>query len=422
MSFSISARPSLLWTVRVISFAALSVCLWLFSRKLTGSIDSVAGCGGAGGCSDVMGGAWSQWFHIPVTVLAAVIYLGVLVLTLPSVQVSLGRTGDQLLAAAGVILAAAAVYFLVILAFVEKQFCPWCLGLHIAGLTVSALILTDAVSKQRSGARGLLEAAMLTGFMAMCVLSAGQIWGPKPDTHLITSGGVTAATPSVPPAPPPPSTGAARTVGFFEGTLNLQFDAAGLPLLGAPNARIILVEFFDYTCSSCRDLSGDLKALKKKWPDVFAVIVLPAPLNRMCNPFLKDQVPNHEGACELAKLSLTLWRAKPAAFPQFHEYLLSLPLPATPEKVEAARSRANQLAGGAAMAEAADDPWINSRLVENISTFQRLTETSIKMPKLLLRADRMFHGTARDANAFIQAVEKEFNLQGQGSSVVSKPQ
>ena len=179
----------MLWAVRLLSFAAMVVCLLLFSMKLTGRISSLAGCGGEGGCRQVMGGEWSEWFQVPVTLLAAGIYLGVLCLTLTPVQRALGRTGDQLLAAAGVILAGAAVYFLCLLIFKEKQNCPWCLGLHITGLTVSALILTAAVKAQRAGERGVLEAAMLTGFMAIGLLAAGQVWGPKPETHVITEGG-----------------------------------------------------------------------------------------------------------------------------------------------------------------------------------------------------------------------------------------
>jgi thiol-disulfide isomerase/thioredoxin len=356
-------------------------------------------------------------------------------LSVPLVQNSLGRTGDQLLAAAGVILAAAAVYFLCILYFVEKSSCPYCLGLHLAGLTVGTLLLTDAVSKQRSGGRGILEAAALTGFMAMCVLSAGQKWGPKPETHLITSGGLlpppvdpiqpkipAATTPGNPasvttPAPPAP---AGRVVSFFDGAL--KYDVSSLPLLGPANAPVVLVEFFDYTCNSCRTLAGDLKALKQKWPNSFAVIALPTPLNRNCNPYLKEAVHDHPGACELAKLSLSLWRANPTVFPGFHEYLLSVPVPVTPESIVAARRMADGLVGANAMAAAMNDVWVDGQLRSNLVTFQQLTEKSIAMPKLLVHSIIAWHGIAKNTETFIRDIEQQFDLRGNGAPIIAKPQ
>jgi len=427
MSLSLPARPTLLWAVRILSFSAMSISLWLFSRGLTGDISSIAGCGGEGDCEEIMGGPWSKWFHIPVTLFAAAIHMGVLSLTLPSVQRALGRTGDQLLAAAGVILAGAAIYFLSILYIKLDKHCPWCLGLHLAGLAVAALILTATVRTERASRRGVLEAAMLTGFMAIGVLAAGQVWGPKPDSHLITSGGYagesnapaatagsTAPAPAKPPAAPAP-----RMVSFFNDSL--KYDAAALPILGAPDARVIMVEFFDYTCRSCRILSGDLKALKKKWPDTFGIIVLPTPLNRACNPLLRDSVEDHPGACELARISLALWRTKPSAFPVLHDYLLAIPLPVDAGKIAAARRKADELAGADAMTAALADPWVAGQLQENLGTFAKLTAQSIVMPKLLLHSSVMMHGPANSTEALIKVMEEQFNLPGAGSPVISKP-
>jgi hypothetical protein len=359
-------------------------------------------------------------------VLAAAVYLAVLVLTIPSVQQFLGRTGDQLLAAAGVVLIAAAIYFLVLLYAVEKNHCPWCLGLHVTGIVAGAFILTLTVGTQHGRRRSVLEAATLTGFMAIGVLAAGQVWGPKPDTHLVTSGGI-AATPNSAPGdaaalPAPPATAvssAGRMVGFFDD--RMRYDAASLPILGSSDARVVMVEFFDYTCGYCRELAGHLKALKRKWPDTFGIVTLPSPINRACNPFLRDHVKDHEGACELARLSLALWRAKPAAFPDYHDYLLGLPLPAKREIVESARRKADELAGAAAMNAAMEDPWVTRQLNENIGSFAKLTTQSIVMPKLLLHTSVMMHGPPRNTEEFIKVIEQQFDLTGTGSPVISKP-
>ena len=423
MSNSLPVKPNLLWAVRVLSFAAMAVCLGLFYMKVSGRITSLAGCGGEGGCGQVMGGEWSEWFNIPVTLAAAGVYVGVLLLTLPPVQRVLGKTGDQLLAAAGVILAGAAVYFLCLLYLKERAHCPWCLSLHVTGLVVSGLILSMSVKAQREGERGVLEAAMLTGFMAIGLLAAGQVWGPKPDTHVLTKGGFTPSSvasglrevpgSAMDKALPP------RVIGFFNGELN--FDVLSLPLLGPRDARVVLVEFFDYTCGSCRDLAGDLKELKKKWPGTFAVIALPSPLNRACNPWLKDSVKNHPGACELARISLACWRAKPSAFEALHEFLMALPLPADEARIAVARKKADELAGAPEMQAAMEDVWVGDRLQQNLGTFAKLTSQNIVMPKLLLHTSVMMHGPAKDTETFIRVMEQQFDVAGSGSPVIHGP-
>ena len=263
---------------------------------------------------------------------------------------------------------------------------------------------------------------MLTGFMAIGLLAAGQVWGPKPETHLITEGGyvpdgdvpaaVVGRSEAAKTHPP-------RIIEFFGG--ELKFDAAALPVLGPPDARVVLVEFFDYTCGSCRDLAGDLKALKRKWPEALAVVVLPAPLNRGCNPWLKDSVKDHAGACDLAKIALACWKARPAAFPELHDFLLALPLPATEAQVAVARRKADELAGAPAMAAAMEDAWVGQRLQENLGTFAKLTTQNIIMPKLLLHTSVMMHGPAKDEQTFIRVIEQQFDLAGSGSPVISRP-
>lgn len=428
MSLNLPARPLLLWTVRIISFAAMSVCFMLFVMKLNGSISSLRGCGAEGGCSNVMGGRWSEWFHMPVTVWAGMVYVAILLLTTRRIRQVLGRTGDQLLAAGGVVLAGAAIYFLSLMFFGTEGegrgkvgFCPWCLGLHLAGLTVSAILLTAAVQQQREGERGILEAAMLSGFAAIGILAAGQIWGPRPDTHLLTETELKKDVPG--PAQPATMKSAAnrppRIVSFFGG--DMKFDAASLPIIGNPDASFILVEFFDYTCRSCREMAGDLKALKQKWPGMFGVVVLPSPLNRNCNPFLRERVPDHPGACELARLSLAVWCKKPEAFAGYHDYLLSLPLPAGDAILATARKRADEIAGAAVIQAALDDPEITTRLNENFGSFARLTSESIVMPKLLVHGKLVLHGPVRDTQAFLSLMEQQFGLGKPGIPVVSPP-
>ena len=61
--------------IRILALLGFGVSAYLVWMKLTGQITSVVGCGGEGGCSNVLGSQWSQWFFIPVTAVSACFYL-----------------------------------------------------------------------------------------------------------------------------------------------------------------------------------------------------------------------------------------------------------------------------------------------------------------------------------------------------------
>ena len=108
-----------------------------------------------------------------------------------------------------------------------------------------------------------------------------------------------------------------------------------MALSSSPNAKYVMVKYFDYTCSSCRKVHEQLQFVEEKHPGLFCVILLPVPLNRACNPFIPNQSPKHQHACELARLSMAAWKANPGKWPEVHEQLISTPdLP--PEVAEAA--------------------------------------------------------------------------------------
>ena len=402
------------------SSAAFGLSAWLAWRRLTGAISTLSGCGDKGGCEAALGGHWSTWLGVPVTLLAMLLHAGIIILTLPSVARRLsGRTGSQLLAAAGLIPAGAAAWFIALMQWGGRAggWCPWCLATHALGLVAALTILVPAWRARRD-LPGVLAGGALTAAAALAVLIAGQVLGPRSRTHELT-----ATTPPTAPAAAPAaaitasvpantrrwagSPHAPRVVSYFGGEFT--YDAANLPLLGKPDAPIVLVEYFDYTCRSCRDLYGDLKALKQRWPDRFAVVLLPCPLHRACNPFLKPGIEDHVGACELARLALAVWHHAPAAFPGFHEALMNLPLPAN--ATEAIR-----------IAEAIVPPPMLKQLLDSkelidlataiTADYAKLAFQNIRMPKLLLKGELIMHGTANSTDAFLAVMSEQFRLGG----------
>ncbi|MDB4782728.1 vitamin K epoxide reductase family protein, partial [Akkermansiaceae bacterium] len=104
--------------IRSLALVGFGVSAYLVWMKLTGQITSVVGCGGEGGCSNVLGSQWSQWFLIPVSAVSACFYLGVIVLTY--------KLSKSTLTIAAFLLIMAAAWFMGLQVFVIKSFCPWC--------------------------------------------------------------------------------------------------------------------------------------------------------------------------------------------------------------------------------------------------------------------------------------------------------
>ncbi|MES2705957.1 MAG: vitamin K epoxide reductase family protein [Verrucomicrobiota bacterium] len=409
----LSAAPRL-WLVRSLSFLALSASLGLTLWKWMGPGSEVPGCGGPEGCGAVLESRWSQWFSVPVTLLAASLWLTVLILTLADVQRALGRTADQLLTAAGTLLMAGALWFGGLLIFVVKMRCPWCFALHVTGLVVGGLILFSTWRAERTGGRGLLAVAGQAGCAGLALLVLGQVFGKPPDTHLLTATLPEPTNGSLAPV----SHAAAPTgseepgfsrdedfpeISYLNGTLN--YTLSEQPLIGSPHAPHILAEFYDYTCPTCRSLHGDLKKLLNSSPGEYAVILLPVPLSRNCNSHLPDGMADHPDSCELAGLALAFWRVAPGQFPAFHDFLMSTALPLT---VETARNEARRLAPSVNLREKETGAWIAERIRANSTVWGRLSGENQKMPKLLLRDALILHGAPVSGERFLEIIKAAF--------------
>lgn len=388
------------WTVRFCALGAAILSGWLAWQKMNGQASSVAGCGGSDGCNQVLGGRWSEWLGVPVSFLAFGFYLAVLGLTLRPVQAWFGRSADRLLCAAAVMAILSGVWFVSLLAVMEKKFCPYCAAAHALGISFAIPLLVQSWRIRRQRSRGFFESAFSTAVPGFLILVGGQLFGPKPQTHLISENKLPRQEESISHRP------ALRSgeVAFFDGAL--VFDQTKLPKLGKDSTPHVLVEYFDYTCSSCRDMHADLEDLLKRAGNEFSVIVLPCPLSRECNPALPKTVDDHPSACLLARLALAVWRKAPGQFAEFHHYLMTIPLPADEA---AAQSKAASICGGEMeLNMALGDPWISEQLAETVSQFRLLSAQEQKMPKLLLRDDIVMHGVARDVESFRAEMKRRF--------------
>ena len=275
--------------IRTLALFGFGVSAYLVWMKLTGQITSVVGCGGEGGCSNVLGSQWSQWVLIPVSVVSACFYLGLIVLSY--------KVSKSILTMAAFLLIMTAAWFMGLQVFVIKSFCPWCFTTHLIGLFTAGAIFWKA--------RAPFKPTFIMGpLLLMTLLILGQIYGPKPKSYAFTSEAGIEKREEVKAH----NEGKGRVVDFKDATGRVvkTYRLGSVPLIGSPDAKHILVKYFDYTCQSCRTMEKDLAVLMQTYPGQVAVIVLPTPLNRACNPYVSAG-NDHEHACELARLGLAFW-------------------------------------------------------------------------------------------------------------------
>ncbi|MFT6178520.1 MAG: putative membrane protein [Akkermansiaceae bacterium] len=375
--------------IRALAFIGFTVSAYLFSMKLTGKVTSVVGCGGEGGCADVLGSQWSQWFGIPVSAVSAVFYLGVIALTF--------KASKPLLTMAAFLLIGAAAWFMGLQAFVIQSFCPWCFSTHMVGLLTAGVILWKARAKVR-------PVLILVPICLIAGLALGQVYGPKPDTHEeVTDDSLTSRK-----EVKDQIRGEGRLITFKKpnGELIKSYRLGSVPLIGSPEATHVIVKYYDYTCASCRTMEEDLAFLMERYPKEVAVIVLPTPLNRACNPHLSPQVHDHEHACELARLGMAAWRAQPESFEKAHEILFQRPV----HSEKSAREELLTIIPAAKLDAALKDPWVEKSLQANLLDFKVLAARNPKMPKLLVTGGKQLHGLAKSTEEFVKLMGTALGL------------
>jgi uncharacterized membrane protein len=375
--------------IRTLALVGFGVSAYLVWMKLTGQITSVVGCGGEGGCSNVLGSQWSQWFLIPVSAVSACFYLGVIVLTY--------KLSKSILTIAAFLLIMAAAWFMGLQVFVIKSFCPWCFTTHSIGILTAGVIFWKARAPFK--ARFFFAPLLL-----MSVLILGQIYGPKPKTYAFTAEAGIEKREEVKAH----NEGKGRVVTFKDpaGRVVKTYRLGSVPLLGSPDAKYFLVKYFDYTCQSCRTMEEDLTALMQTYPGQVAVIVLPTPLNRACNPYLNSKIHDHENACELARLGLAVWRAQPESFEDAHEILFQRP----PHSEVSARAELQEIIAAEKLEAALKDPWIENVIKSNLEDYRALSSKRIEMPKLMIRGNKTMHGLSSSTEKFLKMIAKEFQL------------
>ena len=393
----IDIKPAMRWAISVLAVVAFVLSLWLTIQKLTGKIDALAGCGAGSGCANVLGSKWSMVLGvIPVSVFSCILYL--------ALMVSLWMRGGMVrwfrMLLAWMFLAAA-VWFTALQLFVMHSICPYCMTMHGIGVVLGVFVLVSEVSL--GGTLRRFFAPLILAIILVVALALIQHFGPGPETHRVDDAKGERRVDRVEPKVTAHSAGDGRLVSFLDGTKSYRLDQ--LPHLGTSNAEYVLVEYFDYTCEGCREVHGQLETIMAKYPGKLAVIVLPVPLERECNPHLPLGLKDHGNACRFAVLALKIWRADRSKFAEFHQWLFEY----HDQPFEAAEAMAYSLVG-ADKIESVDSSWVQAILKQNVTDYKMLLKDTPVMPKILLGGSQIMQGATKDAGTLERLLQQNPGL------------
>jgi uncharacterized membrane protein/protein-disulfide isomerase len=125
----------------ITALALMALCVSSYLTWVTWQQSTVAGCTGGAlvDCDEVLSSSASKWLGIPVSLLGATLYAGILALVWPAVLRG-GWLMTGLLTLA-MMAAGAGVWFIGNQAFVVQHFCLYCMAVHSCGLVICVLAI-----------------------------------------------------------------------------------------------------------------------------------------------------------------------------------------------------------------------------------------------------------------------------------------
>jgi hypothetical protein len=304
------------------------------------------------------------------------------------------RWADLFLTAAGGALVCAALYFTGLQLFVIGAVCKFCMTAHACGFIAGALLLVRSV---RIGAPGIAPRALgpaLAGLVLVALMGVGQGLGKEPSFAVDASSGLAERK-------------APRMLQLHDGLFQLNLNET--PLHGSPEAPIVMVHLFDYTCPHCRQLYPVLKRASQELGSQLAIASLLAPLATNCNHYMKRRIDAHTNACELAYTGLAVWRSDPARLEEFEDWIFGSPKPPLPET---ARIEAMKLVGTNRFEEASKDPWLREHVSRNLdlyaTNFYRFKKSVL--PQLMIGTN-IVSGNPRAVDELYKLLSDQYTLQ-----------
>lgn len=379
-----STLPLRAW-VFLLSLLAVAVSSLLISRSAGVSL---AGCAPGEACDQVLSSRWAKWFGVvPVSVLGACLYAAIAVLALwisPSMPARQRVTAWFLIVMLSTVALVGGLWFTAVQLVAIGVLCPYCETVHAIGAVVAITVLLAAARAASVANRAPFARPVIAGLLLALLIPLGQVL-IKPATH--------------------------RVVHFQ--SIGIRWE--NYPLLGDPDAKHLLVYFFDYTCPNCRKQHGYLREAQKRYPGQLVYALAPVPLSHECNPDYRDTDPVHENACDYARLAMTVWRAKPELLDAYDAFLQE---GTRPPPIKEARARAADLIGETRLDAGLKDPWLADFIANQIKlnniVRKKARETGVKIgdgvPTLVISGASMVAGRPGTLDEFYEIIEHDLKL------------
>ena len=374
--------------VTIISAIAVLVASYLVWHSLN-SGSQLAGCGGEGaGCSEVLDTRWGTWFGIPVSIGGLLTYVGIFLISLLMRKKATTPLWVALLGLT-VLASASGIWFISLQVFVVKSYCWYCMTVHACGLILAFLVLKNIPAemedpkkkKRKIEAVPLKQKVMAVGagLLGVLVLSGGQIYSGRVSIPPIPQPANPPAQgqPLAPTTQAPPPADARREVLLAKGAL--RFPLGEYPIFGSPDAPNVVAHFFDFTCPACREFHPSLMTNHQPNENNTALVMIPVPLDAVCNPAVRQTAYGHQNACEYARMALAIWSIRPDVYSRYDQFIFEGQYP---PPLSAARGFAEQLVGAADLTAAMSNPAINDTLRAGLSMFYSPAFTDKALPAL----------------------------------------
>ena len=364
----------------LIALAALVLCIIMAVHSIDGA--GLVGCGAGSSCDSVLGGRWAYLFGIlPVSGLAAGVYVAFLlawaVLAFSDDPELTGMASKALFLLSGAIIGAA-IWFIGLQLFVEKTLCKYCMSAHALGLACSALTLSALLRRSRSGWRLFLAGLGLAALLAVVqALTA-------PDS-VYQEGRGEEAFPFI--------------------------SAEEAPVVGDPAAEYVIDLLFDYQCSHCQKVHGQLEDVVRRFGGRVAFVLCPCPLSPKCNPYVPREETRFEGSCDLARLAMAVYRLEPGHFREFDAWLFEdMDGGWRPRAVPAARERAAALVGAERLDALLPEAVLSDMIRRSADLFGRTsTRGNGGIPRFVY-GDRWVVPSTDSAEDLVKILSDEFGI------------
>lgn len=322
------------------------------------------GCGGGSPCEQVLSSTWSMIAGIlPVSGLAMGVYLSMLVAGVfigPATEASVRRLAWSVMLVLAGSVAGSAIWFTVVQRWIIRDFCPWCMIMHITGLLLAVLVIWRAVKYLTT--QNIRPAAVMLRFLTGLVIAGLLVISQV----VLTPGTVYSDGES--------------------GDSAITLDYNNVPMIGPPDAPYVVSLLFDYQCTHCQKLHFMLAEAVNSYSGKLAFALCPSPLNPRCNPYIPKDVDQFRNSCELTKIGLAVWLADREVFPEFENWMFTFEsgnswLPRSPE---AARAKAIELVGRDKFDSSMENPWIGTYLEITTGIYGQTLQNGMGgIPKLI---------------------------------------